>query len=284
MSFLTPNMPVPAVLFPYLNVSGAKGANTLDNGTHYFVMGFGKVSEGEDSWHNADLLAPTAAVLKNVCTFWMHEKGGAEEKNKFVKWLYTGADDPIHTLGLDTKQQSMERLREIYGDKAPKYPFRQPQTEYVVPVLKVEKTGKTYNTEKGEVVLLIVSQSILDDIIKAAAAFADVEDSSIYGRVLCIVKNLSEQVPANKYQVSITAGNPQDTSAFDAKFVEARNKGIADIERIFNEGNMGSYSADNVWRYLTNSFGGSKQALIDKYYVGSGANLANADFEEVDLT
>lgn len=285
MSFLQQNIPQPKALFTYMQTNGSKGANVLaDNNTHYFVMGFGKLDGDEAFWSNSNPVHEYSAIPRNLCKFWMHEK--ADEKNKFVQWLYTGADDPIYALGYDRKEQNNERRQQIWGDKVNlKYTFRLPQREYLVPVLKVELDKKSFNVKEGKLMILIVSEGIMKDILAAAANYVTAADASVYGRVLKIVKNTSEKAVSDKYKTSIVAETRIDTSDYDEKFLDARNKIIEDIDVIFNESNGGSYDPNNVWAYLCNHFGGSKEQLIERYHVLTGGiSLENSDFQEVDLS
>jgi hypothetical protein len=275
-SFLQ-NMPTVAVPFPYVPVSGSK---PLGNGTHYYIMAFGKLSPGEEVFTNTSF-NETSPIPKNYCQFWMEEFDN--EKNKYVRWLYTGSNDPVHALGIDTKNQDLNRLRQIYGEKASKFPVAQPEVEFVLPVFKVNKTGKTYDLANGEAQLLIVRRNMMDSIVAAAKIFQDEEDAGIFGRVLVLEKNLADNDPKAKYKFSITTGKPIDLSSREAEITAMRDKAVRDIEKVFNEANGGSYDPNNVWGYLTTHFGGSREQLVAKYSVKNGANVSFENIEEVDI-
>lgn len=275
-SFLQ-GMPTVAVPFPYVPVSGSK---PLGNGTHDYIMAFGKLSDGEDVWTNASF-NETSPIPKQYCQFWMTEMDN--DKNKYARWLYTGINDPVHVLGLDTKNQDLNRLKQIYGDKASKYPIAQPEVEYVLPVFRVNKVGKTYDLVNGEAQLLIVRRNMLDSIIEAASIFGNEDDASIYGRTLTITKDLANNDPKAKYKFKIPTGKPMDLSIRENDVIAMREKAVRDIEKVFNEANSGSYDPNNVWGYLTTHFGGTREQLIAKYSVKNSGNVSFENIEEVDI-
>jgi len=279
MSFLKANVPQPKPLFAYLPISGAKG---LASGESFFILGVGNVTQADgDYWKNADWTDPTAAVPKMYCSFWMNEK--KDEKNKYVRWCYTGPNDPVHVLGLDSKDQDTNKLEVLYGEKAPRFITAQPEIEFIIPALKVNRIGKAYDVDNGEYVMLIARRNQLDSIIEAASRFADQDNSSVYGRVLSITKNLQAKKPADMYNFSILFSDPRNTPDMDRVFQEMRAKAIADIDRVFEEANGGSYDPDNVWGYLVSHFGGSQEEMIRKYTVKPGASTTLSGFEEVAL-
>jgi hypothetical protein len=275
-SFLQ-GMPTVSVPFPYIPVSGSK---PLQNGTHYYIMAFGKLSPGEEVWTNASF-NETSPIPKQYCQFWLEEMDA--EKNKYARWLYTGANDPVHILGLDTKNQDLNRLKQIYGDKASKYPVAQPEVEFVLPVFSVKKVGKGYDLANGEAQLLIVRRNMLDSIVAAAKIFSDEDDASIYGRPLVIDKNLADNDPKAKYKFTIPTGKPLDLSSRESEIAAMREKAVRDIEKVFTEANGGSYDPNNVWGYLTTHFGGTKEQLVAKYSVKNGANVSFENIEEVAI-
>lgn len=274
------NMPTVAVPFPYIPVSGSK---PLGNGTHYYIMAFGKLNPGEDAFVGGqdEHWNETSPIPKNYCQFWLEEMNN--DKNKYARWLYTGSNDPVHVLGLDTKNQDLNRLKQIYGDKASKYPVAQPEVEFVLPVFAVKKTGKTYDLAGGEAQLLIVRRNMLDSIVAAAKIFENEDDGSIFGRPLTIEKDLANNDPKAKYKFTIPTGKPMDLSSRETEINAMREKAMRDIGKVFDEANGSSYDPENVWGYLVTHFGGTKEQLVTKYSVKNGPAVSFDNIEEVDI-
>ena len=279
--FLRPgaNIPQSKPTSSYLNVYGKKG---LSDGEHYFILGVGQIDDGVDFWRNEDFSSPTSAVPKFMCQFWMHEMNDGQ--GGYARWLYTGDNDPIVALGLHTTNQSKERIKQIYGDKASPYITTQPQNEYVLPVVKVDKKGKSFDIENGEYHLMVLRENSLNDIIEAGKTFSMENNSSLYGRVLILKKNLGEKDPKKIYSFSFITLPPQSNSEMDEKFAQMREKAIEDIDRVFIEANGGDadYNPEFVWKYLTNQFGGTRDELLNKYNV-STQNLELSLVEEVEI-
>lgn len=279
-AYMQQPIPKPQIPFPYVNIYGSGG---LESGENFFIMAFGKCAEGEETWQNKDEYSDTAPLPKLYCQFRMEEK--QDEKNKYVRWIYTGANDPVHVLGLDRRDQAnlKDRLKQIYGENAPRYPRAQPEVEYILPVFRVEKVGKHFDIDNASPVLLIIRQNSLFDIIEAAKNFSTQSDPSIYGRILEINKNLNNPDPKKKYAFKILFADPYDLSSREDEIKAMREKAAADIDKVYKEANGGSYDPENVWAYLLTHFGGTREELIAKYSLNVGPTHVYSNVEEVAI-
>lgn len=268
MSFMQQTMPQPKAFNQFHEFFGGK--SIFDNGTHYFICGFGKTTNG-NVWDNSDVFTnATSPIPQNLCRMWVNETS-VGENGGFLNWLYTGDNDPVHDLGWAQKaqMQNMTKIKNLYGDKG--FAFKYPDVRHFLPVLKVVKDGKTYKFEEAQPMVIVVKDAMLNNIKLCASkpSIADLDDPSVYGKLLSITKNTKAPSPNQMYAFDLvgtdyTAKLPED---FATTMSELRQSAIERIDQIFAEGNGGDYNSENVRRYISQQTNMSYDAFVAKYNI-----------------
>jgi hypothetical protein len=277
-SFLQ-NRPKMAPTVQYQNFGGGKNEK-FSKGDYYFVALFGKnVGDKGLQLDDDSLMAMEHPPLpKRYCSIYVHEV--PDTTSKYVQWLHTGKGDPIEDLGLHlkAKDQSADRVAQIWQGKG--FAQTRPQTDWFLPVILVNKTGKTYDIANGEAMVLIVTDSVMQKIQSEATrdAILDSDNADMFGRVFKITKDLLNKNNNEKYRSEVLSF--VDVSSFpdfNEVVTALHTHAISGIEKLFMEVNGGEYNPDNVRAYITGLTGLTWEEFVERYNVFTNVKLEKSE-------
>lgn len=280
MSFLQ-NRPQAKPKVTYVQFAG-KNNPKFPNGNYFFIALFGKnVGEKFAVTNDAINTMDLAPLPKTAVSFWCENV--PDGQNKYIEWLYTGDNDPANELGmtLPTKQQSEQRIQEIWNGKA--FAVKQPQTNWFLPVLTVKKQGKGYDLATIEPMVLIVSESLMTKIVTSAQSpnITDTDNPSMYGRVFSLSKDTTQEDKGKYYDATVLLKvfDETDLPNIETTAAELHEQSFEGINRLYQTVNGGEYNGDIVRAYITALTGMSWEAFVNKYNV-----FPNAKLEVVETT
>ncbi len=279
MSFLK-SRPKATPQITYHQFGGGKNEKFGQKGDFYFVALFGKNVGDKGLQLDNETLDKMAyfPVPKWYCSLYVHEV--PEGTSKYVQWLYTGKGDPIEELGMHKKaaEQSADKIAAIWQGKG--FAQQLPKTDWYLPVIQVNKTGKTYDIENGEAMILVVSDSVMKKIQVEATkdAIKDSDNPDIFGRVIKLSKDLLNKNNNDKYKAEVLSF--VDTTLFPDfnDTVEAlHNNAVNSVETLLETVNGGEYNPEVVREYITGLTGMTWEAFHAKYNVVPDVKLVKSE-------
>ncbi|MCB1711651.1 MAG: hypothetical protein KDH96_03965 [Candidatus Riesia sp.] len=273
----------------YVNFGGTKNDTFPLNKEPYYFMALFGYSEGQevqplstDSYQEMDYkFVPSTTV-----SFWVHSMN--EGKGGFVKWHYTGENDPVNELGLNlpVAQQSDARYQEIWQGKVG-FKSQHPRTSYFLPVQRVEKAGKDYKVV-GDPMIIVVTESLMKQLVTSANSDNIVDNSSgnMFGRVFSLSK-VPGKPSTEMYsaEVLLKEFDVTDEMVETATSITKQMVNNYDTEVIATTSSDGSantaFSPEGVKAYVTAVTGMNWTDFVEKYNVFN--NLELVDVEETDF-
>lgn len=245
----------------------------LENGSHYFVLGFGDAAgmtkNGE--FLSADRLMDEALVWHKA-QMYVQEMG---ESGQYVQWHFTGPNDPIIELGYgailgngalrttDEKSRNEAKLTKLYNGKGnyTKYLYSQVH-------LPVMMLNKDLDIAAGKVGILIVSRPQALNMFGLAENFKMSKNKGLLGRIAQLTKDTTKGIQAYTWKLLETdnALTPELSEQFAAAASQEERVLTSYYENV-NNGADGDTPSEKVWNYLTTVSGLTRAQFFAKYNV-----------------
>jgi len=281
---------------------------SFPDGTHYFVLGVGQVNkntDGEQFWTDSAEGEDKEVVTVDYGAFWATRTNQEGKVTPIeMKWIAntdeTGKivdNDPVKVLGLDNKDMGLYRKVYPQTPSSIKNAPNSPTRVNWLPVMKLEglkslPKKNEVNKLSGEIVHLGLSNSVYQKLLEASEKVVSTgldENGDMIGRIIVVTINRKASTPSDIYKVDAT---PLRLSGdVLTQFVEIANKERSDMinyiqvrtfERV--NGNVsGVEGANNVWAFITETLGLTKEQVIAKYFVGKKQNVADLPSESINM-
>lgn len=260
--------------------------NGIPNGTYQFICLFGNVGlNGETDTYTLDTyLAESnseSSLIDTVAICQLQNK--ASPDNKYLKWLFTGADDPMVKMGYATDKgyavkrtpEVITRLMQVTGQNASYCTYNNSfiNTKVHLPFAMVEVDGKgKADLNTIQYVVLGLSTSQVKQII---TSFTSLEGQKAqvghgfnpnpFGYLLKLIKNKKAADKKQCYQWTIKPsawhGDVPNLLTKAQQLYKWNNDKLVEIVKLGNGGELGN--ADNVWRYLMQMTGCKSVEEVD---------------------